>query len=291
MAARPTLRGRTAVTAPRGADRPAVRSARVSHGVRRVRPAGLLVSLLAVVLLTASACGGQAGAGDAKTTAAVNVFAAASLTEAFTQLGDAFTAAHPGVGVTLNFAGSNDLVAQIRQGAPADVFASADTVNMDQAGDLVDDPKAFAGNQLAIAVAPGNPESITELSDLSRPGLKVVLAAPEVPAGKYGREILDRAGVSVSPVSLEVSVKGVVTKIALGEADAGLVYVTDVTAAGGDIAGVDIPRPENVIAAYPIATVTGSGNRTLAREFVDFALSREGRAVLADYGFLPPPSE
>ncbi len=291
MAACPARRGRTAVTAPRDADRPAIRSARVSRGVTRGRPAGILVSLLAVVLLTASACGGEAGAGDAHSTATVNVFAAASLTEAFAQLGDAFIAAHPGVDVALNFAGSNDLVAQIRQGAPADVFASADTVNMDQAGDLVDDPRAFAGNQLAIAVAPGNPESIDELSDLSRSDLKVVLAAPEVPAGKYGREILDRAGVSVSPVSLEVSVKGVVTKIALGEADAGLVYVTDVTAAGGDIAAVAIPRPENVVAAYPIATVTGGGNRTLAREFVDFVLSREGRAVLTDYGFLPPPGE
>ena len=200
----------------------------------------------------------------------------------------AYTAAHPGTKVAFNFAGSQDLVAQLQQGAPADVLATADTKTMDLVADLTGAPETFAGNKLAIAVAPGNPEGIESLDDLAREDLKVVLAAPEVPAGKYAQQVLDKAGVTVKPVSLEESVKGVVTKVSLGEADAGIVYVTDISAAGGEIDGVEISNDMNVIAMYPIAVVTASEYADTAKAFVDFVLSSEGLQVLQDYGFLPP---
>jgi molybdate transport system substrate-binding protein len=267
-------RGRAAGTRRRGGASP---------------PFGLLsvvVALLAALALAAAACGG------ASTTTAgqpreLSVFAAASLTDAFTQLGEDFTATHPDVKVTFNFAGSNDLVTQVQQGAPADVLATADTTSMDKAGDLTGQSSAFAANKLMIAVAPGNPEHITGLADLARKGLKVVLAAPEVPAGKYAEEVLGKAGVSVAPVSLEVSVKGVVTKVSLGEADAGIVYVTDVEAAQGKIEGVAIPDDLNVIATYPLAVLSMSERADDAKAFVDLVLSADGQKVLADNGFLP----
>jgi molybdate transport system substrate-binding protein len=251
-----------------------------------------VAALLAVLALAAAGCGSSTGSTSHAAEdqpRELNVFAAASLTESFEQLGDQFTAAHPNVTVTFNFAGSNDLVTQIQQGAPADVLATADTKNMDAAGDLVDTPRTFAGNKLVIAVAPGNPKGITGLADLAREDLKVVLAAPEVPAGKYAQEIFARADVTVRPVSLEVSVKGVVTKVSLGEADAGIVYVTDVTAAGDKLEGVAIPDDQNVVAAYPIAAVAASEHAGDAAAFVDLVLSGEGLQVLAEKGFLPAP--
>ena len=259
--------------------------------LRAATPARLILpvaALLVALALLASACGtaSNATAGQPRE---LSVFAASSLTDAFTQLGGDFTAAHPEVKVSFNFAGSNDLVTQLQQGAPADVLATADTGNMDKVGGLAGAPQAFAGNKLMIAVEPGNPEHITGLADLARKDLKVVLAAPEVPAGKYAEEVLGKAGVTVKPVSLEVSVKGVVTKISLGEADAGIVYVTDVDAAKGKIDGVAIPDDQNVIARYPIATLSGSKYPDDAQAFVDLVLSDEGQKVLADHGFLPAP--
>lgn len=287
-----TLRGRGAGAEPRAMAFTATRSSHSLIEGRSRRFAGLLAAIiLAAAVLGAAACGGGSSSSNAGASSRIDVFAAASLTDAFTHLGADFTSAHPGVKVVLDFAGSNDLVTQIRQGAPADVFASADTTNMDKAGDLVNAPRVFAGNTLAIAVAPGNPERIRGLADLSRSDLKVVLAAPEVPAGKYASEILDRAGVAVTPVSLEVAVKGVVTKIALGEADAGIVYVTDVTAAKGKIDSVPIPATQNEIASYPIATLVSSDGQAEAQAFVDLVLSDQGQRVLAGFGFLPPPSE
>jgi molybdate transport system substrate-binding protein len=247
----------------------------------------LVVSLL-VLILAATACSSDSGKA-ADQSHHLSVFAASSLTDAFTQLGADFSAAHPGVKVVFDFAGSNDLVAQLQQGAPADVLATADTASMDDAGGLVGTPQAFAGNKLIIAVEPGNPKHITSLADLARKGLKVVLAAPEVPAGKYAQEALSKAGVAVTPVSLEVSVKGVVTKVSLGEADAGIVYVTDVDAAKGKVDGVAIPDAMNVIASYPIATVKDGTYPDDASAFMDFVLSNEGQKVLADNGFLPAP--
>ena len=285
----PTPRGRAAEAGPRVAALTAARSSHPTLEDRHRRSAGLLAAILmAAVMFGTAACGGSADSGGA-TASSIDVFAASSLTEAFAELGGDFTAAHHGVKVALNFAGSNDLVTQIQQGAPADVFASADTTNMDKAGDLMNSPQVFAANTLAIAVPPGNPEHIRGLADLSRSDLKIVLAAPQVPAGKYAREVLERAHVSVTPVSLEVTVKGVVTKIALGEADAGIVYVTDVTAAQGEIEAVPIPAAQNVIANYPIATLVSSDDNASAEAFVDLVLSDQGQRVLADYGFLPPP--
>jgi molybdate transport system substrate-binding protein len=259
-----------------------------TRGGRVVAAAVAVVALVAALAVAAGACGATSDAGD-EASRELSVFAAASLTDAFTRLGDDFTAAHPAVTITFNFAGSNDLVAQLRQGAPADVLATAGPGDMDAAGDLVVAPQTFAGNELAIAVASGNPERISGLADLARRDLKVVLAAPEVPAGRYAEEALAKAGVAVEPVSLEASVKGVVTKIALGEADAGIVYVTDVAAAAGQLDAVAIPAGENVLATYPIATLGASAHPGDARRFVDFVLSPEGRRVLARAGFLAAP--
>ena len=290
MTVGPTPQGRAAEVAPRGAVRSAVRTHHHRTGWRTLG-AVLLAALLAVMLLGAVACGGEPESSASAEPSQLTVFAAASLTDSFTELGSDFTAAHPGVAVVFSFAASSDLAAQIQDGAPADVYASADTINMDKAGDLVNTPQIFATNALTIAVAPGNPEHITGLADLARKDLKVVLAAPEVPVGNYANEILDRAGVAVKPVSLEANVKGVVTKVALGEADAGIVYVTDVSAAKGDIDGVDIPESQNLIASYPIATVVASKSPENAQAFVDFVLSDAGQQVLASYGFLPPPGQ
>jgi len=281
-------RGRAARVAPRGATLPAARSAHPRARRRIERWAGLVAVALVPVALLGGACGGEP-AGSAEP-ARLTVFAAASLTEAYTELSDAFAEAHPGTEVTLNFAGAGDLVAQLQQGAPADVLATADPFTMAKVRDLVDDPDVFAGNSLAIAVANGNPERIEGLADLSRPDLDVVLGAESTAIGRYGGEILDRVRVAVGPVSLEMSVKGVVTKVALGETDAGLVFVTDVQAARGDIDAVAIPRGQNVITTCPIAVVSSGANGDVARRFVDLVLSDEGRAVLAAHGFLPPPA-
>ncbi len=287
----PTPQGRAAEAAPQGAALTAARSPHPSSPRGRLRRlvAPLAAGILAIALLGTAACGEESSGAAAREATKIDVFAAASLTAAFTEMADGFTAAHHDVEVALNFAGSNDLATQIQQGAPADVFASADTANMDKVGDLVDTPQTFAGNRLAIAVAPGDPMHVEGLADLSRQDLKVVLAAPDVPAGKYAGEILERAGVSVTPVSLEITVKGVVTKVALGEADTGIVYVTDVTAADGEIDSVEIPDAENVIASYPIATVAAGDDEIEAQAFLDFVLSAEGQKILAKYGFLPPP--
>jgi molybdate transport system substrate-binding protein len=245
----------------------------------------------AALLLAACSRGGDAGGGSgAVSPAEIKVFAAASLTAAFTELGEQFTAANGGTEVTFNFAGSQALATQIQQAAPADVFASADTTNMDRVKDVTGTPRNFASNLLQIVVEQGNPKDIKGLDDLADPDLKVVLAAPDVPAGRYAAEALAKAEVTVKPVSQEDNVKSVVTKVSLGEADAGIVYVTDVTAGGDRVEGVDIPEELNVTATYPIATVTASKAQRAAQAFVDLVLSAEGRQVLSRYGFLPPPT-
>jgi molybdate transport system substrate-binding protein len=252
-----------------------------------------LAAALAVAALLLAACGGDDDAGGssgAESPAEIKVFAAASLTAAFTELGEQFTAANGGTKATFNFAGSQALATQIQQAAPADVFASADMANMDKVKDLTGTPRNFASNLLQIVVEQGNPRAIKGLDDLANPDLKVVLAAPDVPAGKYAAEALARADVTVKPVSQEDNVKAVVTKVSLGEADAGIVYVTDVTAGGDKIEGVDIPEELNVTATYPIAIVKASKAQQAAQAFVDLVLSAEGQQVLNKYGFLPPPT-
>jgi molybdate transport system substrate-binding protein len=249
-----------------------------------------LAAVLAAAALGLAACGGGGSGGSGgQSPAEIKVFAAASLTAAFTELGRRYTAAQ-GTKVTFNFAGSQALATQIGQGAPADVFASADLDNMAKVKDLVGTPQSFASNRLAIVVEQGNPRGIRTLDDLAGGDVKVVLAAREVPAGRYAKQVLDRAGVKVTPVSQEDNVKAVVAKVSLGEADAGIVYATDVAAGGARVEGVDIPREQNVVATYPIATVKAGKAQDAAQAFMDLVLSGQGQQVLHRYGFLPPPT-
>jgi molybdate transport system substrate-binding protein len=253
-----------------------------------------VAAALAVAALVLAACGGSddntSSGGSSALPAEIKVFAAASLTAAFTKIGEDFTAANGGTKVTLNFAGSQALATQIQQAAPADVFASADITNMDKVKDLVGPPQIFASNQLQIVVEKGNPKGVKGLDDLANPDLKVVLAAPDVPVGKYSQQALEKAGVTVKPVSQEQDVKAVVSKVSLGEADAGIVYTTDVTAGEDKVEGVDIPEDQNVVATYPIATVKASKAPDQAQAFMDYVLSDQGQQVLKSYGFGPPPT-
>ncbi|MBM4421104.1 MAG: molybdate ABC transporter substrate-binding protein [Chloroflexi bacterium] len=256
---------------------------------------GVGTILLAVQV---AACGGAAPLGPAAPAAAgrplsgtVTVLAAASLTDAFNVLGTEFTRVNPQVTVKASYAASSALVAQIVQGAEADVFASADEPSMRR---LVDarlsesSPRIIASNKLQIAVGAGNPKKISALADLARPDVVVVLGAPTVPVGAYATQVFDKAGVRVAPKSHEADVKAVVSKVSLGEADAGIVYGTDVRAGGAKVQGVDIPDQHNVIARYPIAAVKGSKNAKAAAAFIDFVASPRGLDVIAGFGFLRP---
>ena len=260
----------------------------------RIRPSGLFAAVAFLGIIGAS-CGADEPAPAASVPGGVSgditVFAAASLTAAFTDIGDAFMSEHPDAKVTFNFAGSSELVAQIGEGAPADVFASADLGNMatlTDAGNNASAPVVFATNVAQIIVAPGNPLGITGVADLADDDLIVVVCAPEVPCGKYAAAVFEHAGVVVTPKSLEENVKAVVAKVVLGEADAGIVYATDVIAAGADAEGVDIPADVNVVAEYPIALVEATPNPAGAQAFVDFVNSDQGQKILAAYGFLAP---
>ena len=240
-----------------------------------------------MALLSAS-CG--SGADDARGDD-VTVFAAASLTAAFTEIGEAFIVDNPGAEVTFNFAGSSALVAQITEGAPVDVFASADLANMaklTEAGLEVAAPVVFAANLAEIIVESGNPQGITGVADLADPDLVVVQCAPLVPCGAYAEQIFANAEVTVTPSSFEENVKAVVTKVTLGEADAGIVYRTEVIAAGDDAVGVTIPADVNVIAEYPIVALADAPNPDGGREFIDFVLGPAGQQILASYGFVSP---
>jgi molybdate transport system substrate-binding protein len=221
----------------------------------------------------------------------VVVFAASSLTEAFTEMAEAFSAANPDARITFNFAGSGDLVTQINEGAPADVYVSADDTNMQKlvdAGENANEPVVIARNTFQIIVGRGNPAGITGLSDLAGSDLIVVLCDDTVPCGKGAAEVLAKAGVTVRPASLEDKVKSVVTKVATGEADAGIVFVTDVKAVGDTAFGVDIPADVNVISNYPIVLTKQAANAEAARAFIEFVASDAGQAILAKYGFLAP---
>ncbi len=224
----------------------------------------------------------------ATVTGEIVVLAAASLTGSFTAEAKAFEQANPGTKVTLSFGASSTLATQVVQGAPADVFASADQANIAKVTDpgLAAGPAtAFATNRLAVIVAKGNPKGISGLVDLARSDLIVVLAAPEVPVGKYGQQALDTAKVAVTPKSLEADVKAVVSKVTLGEADAGIVYTTDVKAAGDKADGVAIPDDVNVLATYPAVVTKAAKNPVAAAAFVAFLGSADGRKILADAGF------
>ncbi|HEX9096855.1 MAG TPA: molybdate ABC transporter substrate-binding protein [Candidatus Dormibacteraeota bacterium] len=252
------------------------------------------ITWLMVAVSFLAACGGSAGAGSTSPSATpltgtISVFAAASLTASFNALGASFQAANPGVTVKFNYAGTPTLVTQIEQGAPADVFASADTTNMDKLtadGFTTGSSRVFAHNQLEIVIAPGNPKAITGLSDLAKPGVIYISEAATVPAGRYSLQALAAAGVKVTPKSLEPSVTAVIGKIELGEADAGIVYTTDVSAARSKVQGVPIPAADNVIASYPIVAVKGTTNAVVAGAFIANVLSTKGQSMLASFGFL-----
>nr|WP_325050753.1 molybdate ABC transporter substrate-binding protein [Actinomadura spongiicola] len=253
-------------------------------------------ALLLLLTLPLAACGdvgdGSSGTGgDGADGGTLTVFAAASLTEAFTELGKTFENGRPGVRVRFNFGGSSSLARQITQGAPADVFASASPATMKtvtDAGDATGRPRVFAGNRLVIAVPKDNPGKVRAVGDLSRPGLKVVLCAAPVPCGAAARTALGTAGVDVEPVSLEQDVKAVVTKVGLGEADAGLVYRTDVGAARGKVVGIEFPGAARAVNEYPIVEVADAPRPALAKEFIGLVLGTRGRAVLSRAGFEAP---
>ena len=249
------------------------------------------VFALAVVALS-SACGTSppASSSSSALNGTITVFAASSLTSAYTAIVKDFQQAYPGSTVKFSFGGSSTLVAQIQQGAIGDVFASADQPNMQKAADsglLAGSPSIFAHNRLEIVVAAGNPKHIARLTDLARSGLVVVLCAPVVPCGRYAIQALQKAGVTVNPASQETDVKAVVSKVALGEADAGIVYVTDVKAAGASVQGVEIPPGVNVVADYPVAVLKDSQNVPLAKAFISYLLGA-GQPTLNRYGFAGP---
>jgi len=256
----------------------------------------------------ASATASQSAASQASATTAtpvrlageITVFAASSLTDAFTEAGKAFHSQNPGVTVRFNFASSSALATQINEGAPADVFASADQAQLQVVADRtgVVDPAVFATN-IPVVVTPKGGTVVRSFADLARPGIKLVLAGKEVPIGKYARDVLQRASGAggIAPdfgskalanlKSEESNVRGVLAKVQLGEADAGIVYVTDIGAAKDEVARIDIPAKYNVVAEYPIAVLKPSKAQAAGRAFIDFIRSAEGRAILQKYGFQP----
>jgi molybdate transport system substrate-binding protein len=268
------------------------------------RGAVLVAALVALLGLALTACGGSGsgsgsnpGSGSSGPSSsaqapprALTVSAAASLTEVYQSLGRRFQAANPGVTVTFNFGGSDQLAQQVVQGAPADVLATASPTTMQTAvaaGKIQGDPLIYATNKLQIAVAPNNPKQITSLPDLGKPGVTSVVCAPAVPCGAAAAAAEKAAKVTLKPVSEEQDVKGVLTRVETGNADAGLVYVTDVKSAGGKVAGVDFPQAsaKGVTQSYPIGVVTGSADPQLAQSWVSFVTGADGKAELTQAGF------
>jgi len=285
------------------------------QSVLRRSSSALVIAVSAIVLsVLAVACGhddavptpsvGAPGTPSEATRSAlrgeITVFAASSLTDAFTEAGKVFHSQNPGVTVRFNFASSSALATQINEGAPADVFASADQAQMqvvaDRAG--VVDPAVFATN-VPVVVTPKGSTAVRSFADLARPGIKLVLAGKEVPIGKYARDVLQRASSAggIAPdfgskalanlKSEESNVRGVLAKVQLGEADAGIVYLTDIGAAKDEVARIDIPTQYNAVAEYPVAVLKPSKAQAAGRAFVDFIRSAEGRAILQKYGFQP----
>jgi len=261
-----------------------------------------LATVAAVASLAlAAACGsdGSTSAGSGSSPAApgsgaasgtVTVFAAASLTESFTTLGRQFEAAHPGTTVKFNFGASSSLAENINQGAPADVFASASPKNMQQVVDAdgASDSKTFARNVMQIAVPPDNPAGVREVTDLARSNVKVALCQPQVPCGAVAQQVFENVNITVKPVTQGADVKAVLTTVQLGEVDAGMVYRTDVRAAGTKVKGIEIPADQNASTSYPIAALTEAPNPAGAAAFVDYVLSPDGEKVLEQAGFAAP---
>lgn len=259
-----------------------------------MRPRARFSAAAAGIALLAAGCGSGSsdeGATDAAEPTTVQIFAAASLQEPFEELGEEFEAEHDGVELAFSFAGSSTLVEQIRQGAPADVFASANTANMDkllESGMQGADPVDFASNTLTIAVPAGNPAGVTDLASLTAEGLNLVVCAPEVPCGAATGTLEQAAGLELAPVSEEQSVTDVLNKVTSGEADAGLVYVTDVARGGDEVEGITVPQAQEAVNHYPITTVQNAEHAALGAEFVGLVTGERGQEILAGYGFADP---
>jgi molybdate transport system substrate-binding protein len=261
----------------------------------RWRAAAIAATALILAGCTAAGDGGGNDPGPGTeipdpATGTITVFAASSLTEVFGVLETTFEQLHPSAEIVLNFGGSGALATQITEGAPADVFAAASEAPMATVVDAGDaaDATTFATNTLEIAVPAGNPAGVAGLADLTDPGLAIALCDPSVPCGAAAQTLMDTAGLIAAPDTLEEDVKAVLTKIELGEADAGLVYVTDVVAAGDAVEGIVVPEAADVINRYPIAVVSGTPNPEAAQAWVDFVLSEVGRSALAAAGFGSP---
>jgi molybdate transport system substrate-binding protein len=266
------------------------------------RRTGLIGAVAAASVVLAAGCssstkqpanaGGRGGATSSgpTLTGTVTVFAAASLKESFTTLAKQFELAHPGVTMKLNFGASSTLAQQINQGAPADVFASASVKNMTQVTDVggASTPTTFVNNVMEIAVPPSNPANITALADLARPNVKVALCQAQVPCGAIAAKVFTNAELTVKAVTLESDVKATLTKVELNEVDAGLVYVTDVKAAGSKVKGIEIPPGVNASTQYPIAALTKAPNPKAAIAFTAYILSKDAQSVLTAAGFEKP---
>ncbi|MFJ9098337.1 molybdate ABC transporter substrate-binding protein [Streptomyces sp. NPDC102405] len=274
----------------------------MTRTARRNRRSLQVIGAGAAALLALSACsssdsdsssttsGSSASASD-KLSGTVTVFAAASLKESFTTLGEQFERAHPGTKVTYSFGGSDSLAASITGGAPADVFASASPKTMKivtDAGDASGTPATFVRNQLEIATLPGNPDKVASLKDLTNPDLKVVLCDKEVPCGAAAQKALDASSLKLTPVSYEQDVKAALTKVELKEADAAVVYKTDVHAAGDKVGGVEFPESADAVNDYPITLLKDAQNTDAAKAFIALVRSAEGQKVLTGAGFLKP---
>lgn len=257
----------------------------------RLRPGWAAAVTLVAVL---AGCGEPAppdGAATGGLSGELVVFAAASLTDSFTRIGEQFEDAHPDVSVTFNFAGSSTLAQQINEGAPVDVFAAASPATMQtvtDAGGNTGAPVTFARNRLVIAVPAGNPDGITGLADLAGPGVTVALCAEQVPCGAAAVTALEAAGVELTPVTLERDVRAALSRVVLGEVDAALVYHTDVAAAGDEVEGIEFPESASAVNDYPIVVLAEAPNPAAAQAFVAYVLSEDGRAVLTEAGFQAP---
>lgn len=275
---------------------------RSARRTRRTRRTLQLAGAGAAALLALTACSSSDSDSDSagkdssasastKLSGTVNVFAAASLKESFETLGEQFEKEHPGTKVTFNFGGSDTLAASITNGAGADVFAAASPKTMKivtDAGDASGTPATFVRNQLEIATLPGNPDKIASLKDLTKSGLKVVLCDKEVPCGAAAQKALDAGSLKLTPVSYEQDVKSALTKVELKEADAAVVYKTDVKAAGDKVEGVDFPESADAVNDYPIALLKDAPNAATAKAFIELVQSAEGQKVLTAAGFLKP---
>lgn len=262
-----------------------------ARGGRLRRPGVAAVTGVAVLAAAGalSGCGKDGGSSDAGGKKTVTVLAASSLRHVFKDIGAAYEKKHPDTKVRFSFAGSQELASQVREGQPADVLATADTKTMDGLRSHTSGkPVHFARNRLTIATAPHNPEHVKGLKDLSRKKLKVVLAAKEVPVGRYGRQVLDKQHVKVHPVSQESDVGAVLSKVQLGEADAGLVYITDATSAHGKVGTVSVPDSQNAIADYPAAALKNSKHKKQAAGFASYLKTAKAQQMLKKAGFQKP---